>query len=83
MKDAAQSSTLAQYSYDALNRLEHVKDGPTGTPIETFDYDATGNRTSVLRAGVITAYAYPASSHRLSSVGAWRVATMRLETPLA
>ena len=69
LKDAAQSSTLAQYSYDALNRLEHVKDGPTGTPIETFDYDATGNRTSVLRAGVITAYAYPASSHRLSSVG--------------
>lgn len=36
LKDAAQSSTLAQYSYDALNRLEHVKDGPTGTPIETL-----------------------------------------------
>ena len=59
----------AQYGYDALNRLTHAKDGPTGTPIETYGYDKTGNRTSLLKAGVTTPYTYPATSHRLGSMG--------------
>jgi RHS repeat-associated protein len=60
----------ARYGYDALNRLAEVKDGATGTAIDTYGYDATGNRSSVTRAGVTTAYTYPSTSHRLTKVGA-------------
>ena len=62
-------AAVAQYGYDALNRLTQTKDGPTGTPIETYGYDKTGNRASLVKAGVTTAYTYPAASHRLSNVG--------------
>jgi RHS repeat-associated protein len=62
---------LAIYAYDALNRLTDTKDGPTGTVIEHYAYDATGNRLSLTHpAGVTTPYTYPATSHRLDSVGA-------------
>jgi RHS repeat-associated protein len=62
---------LATYTYDALNRLTDTKDGPTGTVIEHYAYDATGNRLSLTHpAGVTTPYIYPATSHRLDSVGA-------------
>ena len=47
MKQAGQNATLAQYGYDGLNRLTQVLGGPTGTPIETYAFDATGNRTSL------------------------------------
>ena len=60
---------MAQYGYDGLNRLTQVMDGPTGTPIETYGYDATGNRTGMTDATGTTAYAYPQDSHRLASVG--------------
>ena len=50
-------------------RLTQVMDGPTGTPIETDAYDATGNRTALTNAGNTTAYSYPIGSHHLSSVG--------------
>lgn len=38
---------LAKYAYDALGRLTQTQDGTTGTPIETYAYDATGNRTAL------------------------------------
>ncbi|MEJ7746429.1 MAG: RHS repeat-associated core domain-containing protein [Luteimonas sp.] len=60
---------LATYGYDALNRLSDVRDGPTGTVIEHYAYDATGNRQSVTNAGATTAYTYPGTSHRLTKVG--------------
>ncbi len=61
---------LATYGYDALSRLSDVRDGPTGTVIEHYAYDATGNRQSVTNAGTTTAYTYyPANTHRLSAVG--------------
>lgn len=69
LKDATQTTPLAQYGYDALNRLVQTQDGPTGTPIETYEYDATGNRQSVTNAGGTTSYAYAPGSHRLSQVG--------------
>lgn len=68
--NADQSITLAQYGYDALNRLADVKDGPTGTVIEHYAYDATGNRTSFTNAGGTTNYTYPGTNHRLTQVGA-------------
>ena len=67
--NADQSVTKAQYGYDALNRLTDVKDGPTGTVIDHYAYDATGNRTSFTNAGGTTSYTYPATSHRLTQVG--------------
>ncbi|MGO4781790.1 hypothetical protein AB4084_40520, partial [Lysobacter sp. 2RAB21] len=55
-----QTTILARYQYDRLNRLTQTQDGPTGTPLETYAYDATGNRTSVQSgaAGPQT-YVYP------------------------
>lgn len=68
--NADQSIAKAQYGYDALNRLTDVKDGPTGTVIDHYAYDATGNRTSFTNAGGTTHYTYPATNHRLTQVGA-------------
>ncbi|TKR28668.1 RHS repeat protein, partial [Luteimonas gilva] len=68
--NADQSVTKAQYGYDALNRLTDVKDGPTGTVIDHYAYDATGNRTSFTNAGGTTNYTYPSTNHRLTQVGA-------------
>lgn len=69
MRQGNQGATLAQYGYDGLNRLTQVMDGPTGTPIETYAFDATGNRTSLTNAGITTAYTYGPDSHRLDKVG--------------
>ncbi|AWV05743.1 RHS repeat-associated core domain-containing protein [Marilutibacter maris] len=54
--------------YDALSRLTAFRDGPTGTAIESYGYDATGNRTSFTNAGGTQAYSYPTDSHRLGAV---------------
>ncbi len=67
--NADQSVTKAQYGYDALNRLTDVKDGPTGTVIDHYAYDATGNRTSFTNASGTTNYIYPTTNHRLAQVG--------------
>ncbi|UHQ23024.1 DUF6531 domain-containing protein [Lysobacter sp. 5GHs7-4] len=64
-----QATVFARYQYDALNRLLQTQDGPSAVPIETYGYDATGNRTSLLHAGVTTNYTYPAGNHRLAAVG--------------
>lgn len=54
--------------YDALGRLTAFKDAPTGTPIEAYTYDDTGNRTSFTHLGATQAYTYPSTSHRLADV---------------
>ncbi|MEJ2831135.1 RHS repeat protein, partial [Lysobacter sp. CCNWLW52] len=69
LKDGLQSAFLARYDYDNLGRLTILRDGPSSTPIETYTYDATGNRTSLLHGGITTNFAYPGTSHRLSSAG--------------
>lgn len=58
----------ASFDYDALNRLTAFRDGAAGATIESYGYDATGNRTSFTNSTGTQAYAYPADSHRLSSV---------------
>jgi RHS repeat-associated protein len=58
------------FGYDALGRLTQFKDGPTGMVIDGYGYDKTGNRISQTSAAGTTTYTYPATSHRLSSVGA-------------
>ncbi|ROU08999.1 hypothetical protein D9T17_02475 [Lysobacter enzymogenes] len=66
LKDGLQSASLAGYEYDTLGRLTKTLDGVN--PMETYSYDKTGNRKSLLRGGITDAYVYPTTSHRLSSV---------------
>jgi RHS repeat-associated protein len=57
-----------EYGYDALGRLTESRDGPTQAMIDQYTYDKTGNRTSFTDSLGTKAYAYPSTSHRLSSV---------------
>lgn len=57
------------YGYDALGRLTRTADGPTNVAIDTYTYDKTGNRLTHVTAAGTSAYTYPATSHRLGSVG--------------
>ncbi len=59
---------LAKYACDTLGRLTQTQDGATGTPIETYAYDATGNRASLTTSAGTASYTYPATSHRLAAV---------------
>jgi len=69
LSTAANAAPLISFGYDALSRLTEVRDGPTQTAIDTYAYDATGNRTATTTSAGTTAYAYEASSHRLMQVG--------------
>ncbi|HCV97012.1 MAG TPA: hypothetical protein DGV23_09720 [Stenotrophomonas sp.] len=64
----AGTSVLAKYGYDPLGRLTQTKDGATDVAIETYAYDATGNRTALTTAGGTASYTYPMDSHRLLAV---------------
>lgn len=66
----ASTTPLVKFDYDTLSRLTAFKDGPTNVAIESYAYDATGNRQSFTNAAGIQAYTYPSTSHRLSQVGA-------------
>ncbi|WP_312346722.1 hypothetical protein [Stenotrophomonas acidaminiphila] len=67
---ALASPPRATLDYDHLNRLTAFRDGPTGTPIDAYTYDATGNRTSFANAAGTQAYLYAPGSHRLASIDA-------------
>lgn len=67
LKDGLQSSVQAKYDYDTLGRLTVTRDG-SSNPLETYTYDETGNRKSLLHGGITDTYVYPTTSHRLSSV---------------
>jgi len=67
--DLASGGQQIKLQYDALGRLTHFKDGPSGATIDQYTYDATGNRTSFSNAAGTVPYGYPADSHRLVSVG--------------
>ncbi|MEN9152538.1 RHS repeat-associated core domain-containing protein, partial [Xanthomonas perforans] len=54
--------------YDALGRLTGLTDGVTGTVIDGYSYDATGNRLSAKVGTTTQIYSYPTDSHRLSAV---------------
>jgi RHS repeat-associated protein len=52
----------------APRQLTKPRDCTTGTSIETYGYDATGNRTSLTTSAGTASYTYPADSHRLIAV---------------
>ncbi|NIJ74280.1 MULTISPECIES: RHS repeat-associated core domain-containing protein [unclassified Xanthomonas] len=62
------TAPVVSLDYDALGRLTAFKDGPTGTVIDGYSYDATGNRLTAKVNGITQTYAYSATSHRLESV---------------
>ncbi|WP_429002982.1 RHS repeat domain-containing protein [Xanthomonas sacchari] len=62
------TAPVVKLGYDNLNRLTAFKDGPTGTVIDGYSYDATGNRLSAQVNGASQTYTYPTDSHRLASV---------------
>jgi RHS repeat-associated protein len=64
----ATSSVTRALGYDGLDRLITHKQG-TKTIVEAFKYDATGNRTAKTVGSATTAYSYPNTNHRLTSVG--------------
>ena len=66
LKDGLQSTVQAKYDYDTLGRLTFTRDG-TSNPVETYTYDKTGNRKSLLHGGITDTYTYPGNSHRLTA----------------
>ncbi|ALN56523.1 Rhs family protein [Lysobacter enzymogenes] len=66
---AGATNALLVYSYDALNRFTGLRDGPTGASIESYTYDAAGNRTSFTNAAGGQIYTYALDSHRLIQAG--------------
>ncbi|WP_369937006.1 RHS repeat-associated core domain-containing protein [Xanthomonas tesorieronis] len=65
---AGNTAPVVSLDYDALGRLTAFKDGPTGTVIDGYSYDATGNRLSAKVNTVTQNYTYPTTNHRLSAV---------------
>ncbi|WP_369944440.1 RHS repeat-associated core domain-containing protein [Xanthomonas medicagonis] len=65
---AGNTAPVVSLDYDALGRLTAFKDGPTGTVIDGYSYDATGNRLSAKVNTTTQTYAYPTTSHRLDAV---------------
>lgn len=54
--------------YDRLSRLTLVRDG--NTPIESFAYDKTGNRSEhTVGTAAVVEYEYPEENHRLFQIG--------------
>lgn len=62
-------STDVEFGYDDLYRLTELSEPKATSPLESFGYDATGNRTNHARPDGSASYIYPASSHHLSAVG--------------
>ena len=53
-------------TYDALNRVIGINYSDAGTPDVTFDYDANGNRTSMVDGTGVSSYVYDESDRLLS-----------------
>lgn len=66
-RTSATATVSRSFVYDGLDRLTTQKNG--SAIVEGFKYDATGNRTSKTIGTATTAYSYPGTSHRLSSIG--------------
>lgn len=61
---------MRKYKYDGLNRLTEVRSGGDNALLQSYAYDKTGNRSSKMDVGVVTAYGYTSSTHQLAIVGA-------------
>jgi RHS repeat-associated protein len=59
----------AKFEYDALGRMTARKDNANVVQ-ESYTYDTTGNRLTTTLGATTTTNTYPATSHRLTQVGA-------------
>ncbi len=66
-RTTATANATRQFAYDNLDHLLSLKNGSTN--VQSFTYDATGNRLSKTLATTTTTSTYPAGSHRLSNDG--------------
>ncbi|MBT2117486.1 DUF2778 domain-containing protein [Dyella sp. LX-66] len=66
---AGASPATETYRYDALYRLNAINDA-TGTAIEAYTYNKTGDRLSKSASGLATGtYGYQSGTHWLTSIG--------------
>ena len=63
----ATANAARQFAYDNLDRLLSLKNGATN--VQSFTYDATGNRLNKTLGTTVTTNTLDASSHRLTQVG--------------
>ncbi len=64
----ATSNATRRFAYDNLDRLLSLKNGSTN--VQSFTYDATGNRLNKTLGTTVTTNTLDASSHRLTQTGA-------------
>jgi RHS repeat-associated protein len=67
-RTTATANTTRQFAYDNLDRLLSLKNGATN--IQSFTYDATGNRLNKTLGTTVTTNTIAATSHRLTQDGA-------------
>jgi RHS repeat-associated protein len=67
-RTTATANTTRQLAYDNLDRLLSLKNGATN--IQSFTYDATGNRLNKTLGTTVTTNTIAATSHRLTQDGA-------------
>ncbi|NID15497.1 RHS repeat-associated core domain-containing protein [Luteibacter yeojuensis] len=53
--------------HDGLGYLDTVKDFSSGSPLRSFEYTNTGDRTAMTAGGVRQTYLYDPASHRLTT----------------
>lgn len=68
LREGAGGRELARYEYDGLGRLTRAL-AANHTPLQIYQWDATGNRTSAADSDGTRAYHYATSSHHLLSSG--------------
>ena len=59
-----------RYRYDGLDRIVQTRDGADVNVLQSYAYNATGDRTGSTNGGIAQTYTYAAGSHRMASVGA-------------
>jgi RHS repeat-associated protein len=68
ISDPASAANSSTYGYDVLDRLTSALSGGTPATSRGYGYDAIGNRTTSTVDAASTTYAYPPTSHRLTSL---------------
>lgn len=66
--DSISASNTQTLGYDSLNRLTSATSGTGGYGSQSYTYDADGNRTQTILAGVTTTYTPDVADNRLASL---------------
>ena len=66
-RTAGSTITTRTFTYDGLDRLTALKNGSTN--VQSFTYDATGNRLTKKVGSTTTTNTYASTNHRLTKIG--------------